>query len=174
MKKLFIAIVLFSILFVSCKKGNDTNYHVTFTADGVNKSFTGHTFGHFETVGGFTTLSIVGATSSTSFDNYMGIYLDNSTGQGTIVAGQYDDTFTNFSLLSTYSINAVDHEAGQSVAADAVTYGVTIPNHFRVIITSMDDETIRGTFSGDFYKDGNVQTGTKISVTNGDFYVKLQ
>jgi hypothetical protein len=55
-----------------------------------------------------------------------------------------------------------------------VVCGVTIPNHFKVTISSIVGNAARGTFSGDYYADGDVQSGTKLTITNGDFYVKIK
>lgn len=104
----------------------------------------------------------------------MGLYIDNTPDNThDIGEGFYEDTHPFFSVLSTYSNNNIDYEAGESVADDAATHSITI-NHFTIQITSMDDETVSGVFTGDYYADGNVQSGTKLSITNGEFHVKLQ
>jgi len=175
MKKIAIAILLFSIVLSSCNKDKDDEiFHVSFSVNGVNKTYTGYAVVHTETISGITTLTILGGNSATSYDDYMGIYIDNSATGATIAGGQYEDNSTTFTVLTTYSNTGTDYEAGESVAADGVAYGVTIANHFKVNISSMDGNTARGTFSGDYYEDGDVQTGTKLSITNGDFYVKVQ
>ena len=127
-----------------------------------------------DTTSGYYTLEILGANSSTSFNDYLGFYLDNFPAGGNITAGQYEDNSTSYTLLTTYANNGIDFEAGQSVAQDAVAYNVTIANHFKVNITAMDDKTAKGTFSGDYYEDGDVQSGTKLTITNGDFFVRFQ
>ena len=78
-------------------------------------------------------------------------------------------------MLSTFQnvANGNEYESGQTVADDAATNNSTIANHFKVNITSIDGKTAKGTFSGDFYQDGDV-TRNKISITNGEFYVKFQ
>jgi hypothetical protein len=176
MKKVSVIAILFLILFGACNKehGNDSDYHVSFTVDGVNKSYTAHVLAHKDTTGGYVTLTILGANSPTSFDNYMGIYLDNFPGHGNFTPVQYDDNSATFTLLANYTNNAIEYDAGQSIAQDAVTYGVTIAHHFKVNITSIDNNVVRGTFNGDYYKDGDVQSSTKLNITNGDFYVRFQ
>ncbi|MGZ8554214.1 MAG: hypothetical protein ACXWV8_12450 [Chitinophagaceae bacterium] len=175
MKKFSVAIVFLFILLSSCKKDNSgEDYHVSFTVDGVSKTYTGHVLAHADTTSGYITLTILGANSASSFDNYIGIYLDNLPGGADINTGQYADNSAGFTLLTTYAVNGTEYEAGQSVAEDAIFYNVTIPNHFKVNISSMDGKTAKGTFSGDYYPDGNVQSGTKLNITNGDFYVKFQ
>jgi hypothetical protein len=175
MKKLSFIAIACLLLFGSCQKenGQDNNYHVSFTVDGVNKKYTGYVFAHLDTISGYVELSTGGADSPVSFDNYIGFYINNSPGNSNITSGQYEDNSAGFTVLSTYAVNSVEYEAGQSVAEDAVFYNVTIPNHFKVIITSMDKKTMRGTFSGDYYKNGDVRNGPKVSITNGDFYLKF-
>lgn len=175
MKRFSVAVVFLLVLLSSCKKNNsDEDYHVSFTVDGVSKTYTGHVLAHADTTSGFITLTILGTNSPSSFDDYIGIYLDNSPGGADINIGQYEDNSATFTLLTTYALNGTDYEAGQSVAEEAVFYNVTIPNHFKVNISSMDGKTAKGTFSGNYYPDGDVQSGTKLNITNGDFYVKFQ
>ena len=175
MKRIAILGIITLFVFVSCKKsGTDTNYHVSITVDGVTKTYTGYVRAGLDTTAGYKTLTVIGADSSTAFNNYFGFYLDNSGNNSSpITAGQYDDTSTDFILLANFTKNAVEYEAGQSVAEDAAVASITI-NHFKVTITSMSNGTIRGTFSGDFFEDGDVQSGTKLSITNGEFYLILQ
>ena len=174
MKKNSIAVLLFFIVLSSCTKNKPAeNYHVSFTVNGVNKTYTGYAVVHTETISGNTTLTILGANTPTSVEDNMGIYLDNSPTGTAIVAGQYEDNATGFTVLTTYTNTSIDYEAGQSVAEDAVFYNVPIANHFKVNISSMDGKTAKGTFSGDYYADGDVRTGTKLTITNGDFFVKF-
>jgi hypothetical protein len=178
MKKIAASALLFIILFVSCQKeknrqNTDTNYHVSFTVDGSKKTFTGYAVAHTDTISGYVSLTILGAPGENSFDNYMGVYLDNFPAKGNITSGQYLDNGTNFTLLTTYVVNGVEYESGVSVAEDAVTENVTIANHFKLNITSMDKNTARGTFSGDYFSDGDPKDGTKLTITNGEFYVKF-
>jgi len=175
MKRYSVIAVLTFILFGACnKEKGDENYHVSFKVDGVSKTYTANVLAHADTTGSYMSLTILGADSPTSFDNYMSIYLDNSPGNGNINAGQYQDNSANFSLVTTYNKNGIEYKAGQSVAEDGVYYNVIIAHHFKVTITSIDKTTIRGTFSGDYYRDGDVQSTTKLNVTDGDFFVKFQ
>jgi hypothetical protein len=179
MKKNPVIIFLLLIAFVSCEKEKsfkapDTNYHLSFTVDGVNKIYTGHVLAHTDTAAGYTTLTILGTNTPTSVDDYLGIYLDNFPDKGIIKAGVYEDNSPSFTLLTTYANSAKEYEAGLSVAEDAVTDNVTIANHFKINITAMDKITARGTFSGDYFEDGDAKNGTKLNITNGDFYVKFQ
>jgi hypothetical protein len=181
MKKLTGFCLLIAIILVSCAKEKgrqqgqqDNNYHFNFTVDGTKKSFTGYILSHLDTTNGYVELTILGAPALTSFDNYLGVYINNDPGKGNIGTGQYVDNATNYTLLTTYVASSVEYEAGQSVAEDAVTDNVTIANHFKLNITAMDKNTIRGTFSGDYFQNGDPKTGPKLNITDGDFYLKFQ
>ena len=175
MKKLLFTLLAFSIILASCTPDDpDVNYHVSFTVNGTSKTYTGHVLAHLDTAQGYITLTIIGAHNPTSFDDNMGIYLNNFPGGGAISAGIHNDNATDKTLLTTYVNNNISYEAGQSIAQDAVNYGVTIPNHFKLTITSMGSQTIKGTFSGTYYEDGDVQTGTPLEISNGSFFVKFQ
>ena len=49
-----------------------------------------------------------------------------------------------------------------------------IARHFKVTITQIDDNSVKGKFEGDYYEDGNVVSGNIIHIANGDFHVKFQ
>lgn len=175
MKKICFVLLFPVILFLSCKKEKDENYHVSFTVNGVAKSYTGHTLAHLEDHGGGDfELVILGATTATSFDDYIGIYINNDPGGGAIQAGLYTDNTANRTVLTTYENGGSAYEAGHTVAEEAVSNSVTIANRFKVDITTLNNgDVARGTFSGDYYRDGDIH-GTKVSITNGEFYVKFQ
>jgi hypothetical protein len=175
MKKISIIAICLLVLFGSCKKGSDNNYHISFSVDGVKKSYSSYAVAHIDSTAGDIELTILGAKTALSFDDYFGIYINNYPGGGNVPTGEYQDNSANFTVLSTFqnSANGNEYEAGQSVAEDAVYYNVPIANHFRVTITSMNGKTAKGTFSGDYYQDGDVHSN-KISVTNGEFYVKFE
>src|SRR5689334_20609652 len=132
MKKLIGLALLVVTILVSCEKekgrqqDKDTNYHFNFTVNGVKKSFTGYIGAHLDTTFGIIELTVLGAPNATSYDNYLGFYISNDDGKGPIGAGQYLSTVTNYTLLSTYGLNAVEYEAGQTMAMEAVTNNVTI------------------------------------------------
>src|SRR5258706_6787626 len=176
MKIISVGALVLPVVFGSCSKehGSDENYHVSFAVDGVSKTYTAHVLAHRDTTAGYFSITILATNSATSFDNYMGIYLDNSPGHGNFIAGQYADNSTTFTVLTNYTNNSIEYDAGQSVADDAATYNVTIAHHLKVVITSIDKNTVRGTFSGDHYKDGDVRGTTKLNITNGDFYANVQ
>lgn len=174
MKKIFLIALASACLFISCKKSNDS-YYFRCTIDGTAKTFNFNPYAHEETENGITSYLTGGfATSSTSGD-WMGIYIDNSASGDDIGSGLYEDSSPDFTVLATFTDAAavIDYESGTSIYEDAITYGHTIANHLKVTIQSNDGKTMKGTFSGDFYPDGNLN-GTKKSITNGEFYLKWQ
>lgn len=179
MKKLIGYLLIVTIVFASCAKekgrqqDKDTNYHFTYKLNGVSKSYSGYIAAHLDTTNGIIELIVLGAPNVTSQNDYLGFYLSNDDGKGSIATGQYLDTQTNYTLLSTYAYNGVEYEAGQTMVFEAASNNVTITNHFKVNITSMDKTAIRGTFGGDYYGNGDVENGAKLSITEGDFYVKF-
>ncbi len=175
MKKINLLLLLFVASLLSCKKNTEEKYHLSFSVDGTNKVYTGYINAHTSIGGGFTTLTIFGADSTNVLEDFFVIYLSNMPGGSPVSSREYSDTSPDFRLTASYSLkNSGIYDAGKTVAEDAAANSITIINHFKVTITSTNSETVRGTFSGDFYKGGNVQTGAKITITNGDFYAKYQ
>lgn len=175
MKTLSVIAALFFLLFISCKKdGGGDNYYVKFTVDGVNKSYTGYVFAHEDNTSGYSVFTVNGASSGTSFNDYLGIYIDNFPTGASISAGVYLDNSPDYSVLTTYAFNGGEYESGETVAEEAIANSVTITNHFKVTITERSGNTVRGTFSGDYYEGGDVENGDKITITNGEFYAKFE
>lgn len=177
MRKIISILVVIFIAFTSCKKSSSSGsqqYHVSYTVNGVNKTYTGYVAAHLNSANSTISLTVFGADSDTSTTNYIGFYLDNYSGGGSIAAGQYVDTMTNYTLLGNYTANGIESDAGQSIASDAESNSITIANHFKVNITSITSAVISGTFSGDFYQYGDVTNGAKVTITNGEFYAMFQ
>ena len=86
----------------------------------------------------------------------------------------YIDTAADYTIAATYHNGSAQFGAGKAVAEDAATSSITIANHFKLVITENNGEFVKGTFRGDFFHDGNVTTGTKLTVTNGKFFAKYQ
>lgn len=175
MKKIhLLALLLLVIAFGGCSKTSGDDYFVSFSVNGTNQKFTGYVAAHKEQSGAVIELTMVGATSAVNDDNYFGIYLNNYPGWTDFVTGEYNDASTNFTVLATYGKNGIDYEAGQTVAQEAAANGVILVNRFKVTITSISAESVKGTFSGDFYEDGDVVSGGKFTITNGEFHAKFQ
>ena len=178
----FFLVLLFSSCFIlSCKKeqsggNNNDSYYVTCTVDGKAMKFNGYLFCHNEWAGGYKSVTINGATDLSSTAAYVGFVITNIPSQDSINAGTYTDASANFEVLAAYSPNIsanMDYHAGTTLFNEANLAGATITNHFTVKITSINNQTAKGTFSGDFYYDGD-PTGAKKTITNGEFYVPVK
>jgi hypothetical protein len=175
MKRNHLFVLLLLAVLAGCKKeSEEEEYFLSFMANGAEKRYTAYVTAGEEVTAGYTTLIILGSVSATATNDYLGIYINNDPGLRGIGTGEYTDASTNFTVLTTHARNGLDYEAGQTVVMDATYYGVTIPNRFKVTITQRSGDKIRGTFSGDYYEDGDVRFGEKITITNGEFHAKLQ
>ena len=188
MKKLSVSSVLFFkrttlILFIfttffSCTKDSpdkNDSYHVTCTIDGIDLAFNVNSNAHIDTLGNLKDLMINGFTASDSTTAAVGFVITNVPSEEAFLTGTYDDRSTKFEVLASFAPNIMNthYEAGTTFYEEATDAGVTITNHFTTTITSWTSETVTGTFSGDFYYGGD-PNGHKVTITNGDFYVKLQ
>jgi hypothetical protein len=177
-KKPAFALIITISLFYSCKKEGSAApeaFHVTCSIDGKAMSFNGFSFAHIETQLGQKAITINGATGLTADAASIGFVITNAPSGNPITTGTYRDTATKYELLASYApnVSGIDYVAGTSFYTEAKNAGVTLTNHFTVTISSWTAETVKGTFSGDFYYDG-VPTGVKKTITNGDFFVKIQ
>ena len=91
-----------------------------------------------------------------------------------VVAGNYTTGGRDFELYAVYldEITHIAYVAGLSLAARAKSEGVIINNPFKVTVTELKKFTVRGTFSGDFYEEGDPR-GRMVKITDGDFYLKM-
>jgi hypothetical protein len=176
MKKLLILTLLaFTLVgFLSCNKENDDDGFIRFKVNGSQKEYTGYVVAHVDVVSGTSTLTILGSTSANNFNDYMGIFIANDPSGDDINPGIYEDLSGDFTVLTTYSNGGTEYEAGQSIAEDAAANSISIPVHFNTIISSMSNETISGSFSGSYYANGDVENGTRLDITEGQFHAKFQ
>ena len=174
-KRLFFAALLLGLA-VSCKKSNSgsTSYHVTATIDGKNETFNVSPAATRTYIGGATYIAISGLATSSPTGGLLELGLSNNPGGPAIKAGTYTDTSTIFTVTGLYQVSTSEQYAAGTVVFFGTSGGGNPPltNHFKLVITSVDSTSIKGTFSGDFFT-GASTSGTKKTVTNGDFYVKF-
>lgn len=172
MQKILFPALAFACFFISCKKDKDS-YYFRCNIDGTARTFNIGTYAHKEEENGHTAYLTGGFATSQGSGDWLGIYIDNTPSDAEIGTGLYEDSSPDFTVLGTLTDDqaGIDYDAGTSMYEDAITYGHTIANHFKVTIEAIDNNTIRGTFSGDFFPEGNLD-GTKKSITNGEFYLK--
>jgi len=174
MKKIILSMALFSAL-LSCKKsnsGSSSGYHFTATIDGANHAFNTSPLATKVGNAGYTLLGVDGFT--TQAGETFAVSIDNTPSGKPIVAGTYTDTTSDFDVSFVYVVNSsTQYVGGTNETQMAVGAGVTVQNHVKIVITSIDGTSIKGTFSGDGFLNADV-TGAKKTVTNGDFYAKFQ
>src|SRR5579871_4094197 len=171
-----IVLVLFisaiAIFIFSCKKsGSSPSYHITATVGGTNKTFNVSAFAIDTNYGGGAyEIELLGATSASASTGFFSLDIANVyPANKTLVAGNYSDTSSDFTLSADYYSdypNGTDYSAGNGVASYAASIPATITNHFKVTITGISSTEIKGTFSGDFFPDGD-PTQTPVTIING-------
>lgn len=175
MKKLILAFMAIG-LFTACKKSNSNSsdsYRMTAMISGTAKTFNVSQVASRVTVGGINVVGINGFVS-TSTKEGIAISISSKTSGKTIVAGTYSDTTAACVISAVYIQDATtQYIAGNAIALSADFSGITIQNHFTLKITSIDAQSIKGSFSGDVYPNSDV-TKTPKTITLGDFYLKIQ
>ncbi len=172
MKKTYLLCLALLPLLFSCKKDKDdsNSYHVSFKLDGQAKSYTAFTAGTVTKSDEETSVAIAGTSSATNGEDHFAIALFT---QEDPKATTYTDNVDNYMLAGLFSPSAsIEYQAGTILNTEAGSSDIIIKNHFKVTITSIDDKSIRGTFSGDFYLDGDPSKEKK-TITDGSFYVPV-
>jgi hypothetical protein len=159
-------------MFASCKKsdsGQPAN-HVSGSVDGAAKSFNYTTSATKVTNGSMNSVSIMGVADATGTAT-LNIAVQNFNGP--ITPGSYIDTVSSKGQIGlNYMFPALNqvYMGGTAVYFNATT---AITNHLKVVIASIDSVSVKGTFSGDVFLQGN-SSSTKKTITNGDFNVKFK
>jgi len=165
-----------------------SDYHITFNLDGTAENFDqadtcqitkdnsstptmqdlsirGHNSVYTMTHASIIELAIVSSDPITT-----GTYVDSSSNDNYAV---YADYIPYPDITSMPGSNL--YMAGDGVYTDGIQKGVELSHHLTITITSISNGTIKGTFSGDFYEyDTDIRQAKIESITNGDFYLKIQ
>ncbi len=174
MKKILILFCVSISLFPSCKKNNsgpDTpaTYHISCMIDGVKESF--NVGPQAKNVGDGTQafLEIMGSLDSTGSEAISIGVTKNNDFNNAVAVGTYSDTGAAYSTYLGYSVASISstYQAGNIIVSSG---SVTVVNHLKLVITSIDATGIKGTFSGDVFV---LYLNLKKTITNGDFYIKL-
>ena len=173
MKKILFIYLVVTCLFASCKKNSPASNSLTASMNGTNKTFATAALAVKVVRGGLTTIAIGGAVN-VGTGEVLNIGIDNSLSGDSIVAGTYSDTSTAFSLSLAYnSPNSLGgYQGGTSVDGSEYFGSVPVSNHVKLVITSIDNSSIKGTFSGNIYLNRDL-TNTPYPITNGNFSMKL-
>jgi hypothetical protein len=170
-------IILFSLFCIlaaiSCKKSSSPSSDASFitaTMDGKGKTFNVHPMAIRSLAGAVTSIDIFGSASAAPSQESLGIAINNSPGGKPIAAGTYSETSS-----VDYIVAGVYNEGSSSIVYGTGLYP-NPANPFHVTISSIDNSTVKGTFSGDFYYINTITGVTqtvKRSFTNGQFSVKF-
>ncbi len=174
MKKLSALFLLLVTVCLSCSKDDPAaDYHLTCTIDGVARKFNVSALAFQSTVTGYQGIALGGAETSSSTSATFGFEISNQLNNNPVIAGTYVDAGPDFEVLATYLTEKEESfEAGFTLYHNSVTNGPAINNHLNVVITSIGNGSIRGTFSGDFHFEADPSAAKKV-ITNGDFYLPL-
>lgn len=175
MKKILLFTACIAVLAVSCKKSSSSSnggYYIKATVDGTAKTFNVNAMAMKMDMGGAVSLSIFGNVTSAATLEGINLTINNTPNPSkAITAGTYDELVTdNFVTAGVYNPGSTTIVWGAGEYPNP-------PHPLQIVITSIDDKTVKGTFSGDFYYTNvsTVQIGPdKKSFTNGEFYVKIQ
>jgi len=172
MKKIVLFMALTGAL-VSCKKSNSGSgsYHMTATIDSKGKNFNATPPIAARLMNGnvLSDLTITGILNPSTGESMM-LQIDNGFSDQPIVPGTYSDTSSSFGIQAIYTVSlATQYYGGSEVTAEAANDGTPVKNHVKIVITSIDDKAVKGTFSGDLYAGGD-PSGTPTPMINGDFY----
>jgi hypothetical protein len=143
--------------------------------DGVAKSFNNAVGADTLNVGGINSIDISGFTNNVNKETlHLNISNRYSEPGLPIVAGSYSDTSSGFDLSAYYLLvvsedSTVQYGAGTSLAG----LGDPIVNHLTIVITAIAGGHISGTFSGDYFLNGDPKA-IKKTITGGVFYAPLQ
>lgn len=166
------------VIFSSCQKETskavDTNYHITCKVDGQEASFNvGATAYQIDSLGE-TIIAIAGADAASTSPKVLSLAIISIEPGAAITAREYTDTSTVYGIGSDYIVqNGIEeYVAGYDLPAIAQQNNVTLANHLKITIKEITDITIRGSFSGDYYLNQDVNANRK-TITDGDFYVKI-
>ena len=166
-KILFLGAVIFSVFAISsCKKKSDnpstSGYYVKFKLDGTDKQYTETTAAVFTTTLPLYSCAMIGEKliSGTVYEG-MGITIFNDAAIAANVT--YTDALVASIGAPQASLLYTDATGAQSSSAIASSPNVN------VVITSMDDKTVTGTFSGNIVNTTDFTTSH--AVTEGQFHL---
>ncbi|WP_431214007.1 hypothetical protein ACQ86N_03740 [Puia sp. P3] len=165
MKKLSFFCVLSLCVFAACKKsgGSSSDYHFTATIDGQSQSFNTSPLAVKVSNAGVSMIAFEGFAGNQSNPQVMAVSWNSFYAGQNLVVGTYGDTSSKYAIGGNYNPSiSVTYVSGSSI--------MTGGTHMKLTISSIDSTAVRGSFSGDFYLNGDPSSPKK-TVTNGDFYV---
>ena len=175
LKKTLLFSALLVCAFVSCKKNNSAssggNYHFTATIDGKAQTFNVSPLAVRVTNSGVSLIGIEGFTSASSTTQVLAVsWTNNPPNSAAFTVGTYSDTASKYAIGGNYNPSTTEAYVSGSGIESGATTNIPFANRLKIVITAVDSTTVRGTFSGVFYLNGDL-TQAKKTITDGDFYV---
>ncbi len=177
MRKIFIFSIAAIALFASCKKSNPSiPAGISATFNDTSKDFSHQPYATMSHLTGNAVIQIIGTTATgqniiISISNNLGGAIDS------IVAGTYSDTSTRFSIeveFFGFLSGSILHDyLGGTFVDGSEGHGIPATNHMVIKITSITSNSIKGTFSGNVYMNGDTSSAA-LSVTNASFNVAMK
>lgn len=163
-----------TVLFASCKKSggdDDSGYYIKGKMDGTNFSYSNYPVANIQNAGTLISITLSAYMSSDPY-NLTGLSLGIGVFNGdSIEPGIYteSDGGTDYTVLGTHNINNT-----------SVVYGagnhVNTAHPLKIVITSITNSEVTGSFEGAFYKMDMSNPGSDeyIDFTEGEFRLPLQ
>lgn len=170
MKKLSYLLLLFSIVLLngSCSKDSDSDYYVRIMRNGAWVEYKDVAGEYGPDLGdpSYTNVGIRGQNADASEIMDIAIQVEGSS----VPNGTYhSDVFTNYYVIMDILI-----QSGGSLSNYDISDAPSMPpSKYSFTITSITDDAITGSFTGNYLYDDFATTGTgTMSVTEGEFHVK--
>jgi len=170
MKKIGLFTAIMAVFASSCKNNSASPNYINATIDGVKKTFGINARAVKMPMSNAITLSMTGQTQSSASPETLSLTINNTRNPGMpIAANTYELGSENFVTGAVYTPGT-----GDSVwKAGLIPYP---PHQLTIVITAIDDKSVKGSFSGDFNctnaQSVQLSAGYK-HITNGEFYVKF-
>ena len=175
MKKSLIILLALTAFLSSCKKSNSSSSaSITASVNGVNKNFS-NTALAVEVKQAFGAGIVISGLVSIATGESISVSIDNFLSGDTLVAGTYSDTSSRFTISLSYSPNnsgSGGYVGGTSTDGWLYFGGTIVTNHIKLIITSITNTSIKGSFSGNLYLNGD-PTNPAFPIANGVFNLNL-
>lgn len=163
MKKGYILFIALSSVLFACKKDKDDSKHLTAQIDGKTMTFNESASVEADINSGVYYIYIEGRRDESSTP-YLTVSIRSSK---LLTTGTYTDTSRNVTVSAAFS-DGTNAYSTPGLVTDGIPY-----NHFVLHVTALDNNTMRGDFSGDIYQLGNFNADKKM-VTNGSFYLDIK
>jgi hypothetical protein len=169
--KISLCLVLSIVLF-ACKKSSDSpsgnSPHINAKFDGEKKSFSSNVFAYKVQMGDGYNLVITGVNGTSETFN-ISLFSDmNGFQNGDVFYEMAESNDTENTLAWVTNITNANET---SIWATGISY-VSTPSNIKVTITEINNDLVKGTFSGTIYQ--NINNPPSKSITQGEFVAKFK